>query len=45
MIKKFKNVNWKALATLALAFILVTGLVRGVYYVGVEVGRAFAGIF
>ena len=44
-LKQLKNMDFKTLIGAIIAIILATGLVKGVYYVGVEVGKTLAGLF
>lgn len=45
--KKFKEIDWNTglKITITIAIILALGLVEGVYYVGLEVGKALARLF
>lgn len=47
--KKFKEIDWKTGLTITIAIILASklasGLIDGIYYVGLEVGRALARLF
>lgn len=44
-LKQLKNMDFKTLIGAIIAIILAPGLVKGVYYVGVEVGKTLAGLF
>lgn len=44
-LKQLKNMDFNTLIGAIIAIILAPGLVKGVYYVGVEVGKTLAGLF
>ncbi|MBW5072822.1 hypothetical protein OK453_10660 [Streptococcus pneumoniae] len=45
MLKQLKDMDLKTLIGAIIALILAPGVVKGVYYVGVEVGKTLAGLF